>query len=88
MPQYAGRARMGKERLGMGAVAVVGWVVIIGALLAWQGVGLVRGPEWPTLSDMFRAFMRPLPGRFVLFGLWLWLGWHLFVRGWRFFLQD
>lgn len=71
----------------MRAVAVVGWVVIIGVLLAWQGVGLVRGPEWPTLSDMFRAFMRPALGRFVLFGLWLWLGWHLFVLHWRDWLR-
>jgi len=23
----------------------------------------------------------------VLFALWLWVGWHLFIRGWEFFLQ-
>jgi hypothetical protein len=27
-------------------------------------------------------------GRFILFGLWLWLGWHLFIRGWAFFLRS
>jgi hypothetical protein len=27
-------------------------------------------------------------GRVLLFALWLWLGWHLFVRGWSFFLRD
>jgi hypothetical protein len=32
--------------------------------------------------------MRPWLGRVVLFGLWLWLGWHLFIRGWRFFLRG
>jgi hypothetical protein len=63
-------------------IAVVGWLVIVAALLAWQGVGLLRGTEWPTLTDFFRSFMRPAPGRIVLFGLWLWLGWHLFVRDW------
>jgi len=51
----------------MSAIAVVGWLGIIGALLVWQGLGLVRGPEWPTLSDFFRAFMALPPGRFLLF---------------------
>jgi hypothetical protein len=41
----------------MRAIAVVGWLWIVGALLVWQGIGLVRGPEWPTLSDFFRSFM-------------------------------
>jgi hypothetical protein len=66
----------------MRPIAVVGWLVIVAALLAWQGVGLLRGTEWPTLTDFFRSFMRPALGRIVLFGLWLWLGWHLFVRDW------
>ncbi len=72
----------------MRTVAYVGWAVIVGALLAWQGLALVNGPEWPTLSSMFRAFMRPSLGRYLLFGLWLWLGWHLFIRGWTFFLRS
>ena len=41
----------------MRSIAIVGWLGIIGALLVWQGLGLVRGPEWPTLSDFFRSFM-------------------------------
>jgi hypothetical protein len=65
-------------------IAVAGWLVIVAALLVWQGIGLVRGPEWPTLTDYFRAFMKPSFGPFVMFGLWLWLGWHLFVRDWTF----
>ena len=72
----------------MRMVAVVGWVVVVVALLAWQGLALANGPEWPTLSSMFRAFMRPPLGRFLVFGLWLWLGWHLFIRGWTFFLRG
>jgi hypothetical protein len=70
--------------IDMRPIAVAGWLVIVAALLVWQGVGLVRGPEWPTLTDFFRAFMKPSFGRFVMFGLWLWLGWHLFVRDWTF----
>ena len=76
------------EVTDMRAIAVVSWLGIVGALLVWQGIGLVRGPEWPTLSDFFRSFMTVPLGRFVLFGLWLWLGWHLFIRGWSFFLRG
>lgn len=65
----------------MHVVAIVGWIVIVGSLLLWQGFGLVNAPEWPTLSQLFRDFMHLPLGRPVLFGLWLWLGWHLFVRG-------
>jgi hypothetical protein len=72
----------------MRVIAVVGWLVIVGALLVWQGLGLLRGPAWPTMSDFFRAFMSTAPGRYLLFGLWLWLGWHLFIRGWSFFLRS
>jgi len=52
-------------------VAVVGWLVVFGLLLGWQGAMLAHGPPWPTMSSMLRAFMRPLAGRVVLFGLWL-----------------
>ncbi len=72
----------------MRAIAVVGWIVIVGALLAWQGLALANTPEWPTLSEIFRTFMRPVAGRVMVFALWLWLGWHLFIRGWRFFLRG
>ena len=53
----------------MRAVAFVGWLGIVGALLVWQGIGLVRGPDWPTMSDFFRSFMSVPLGRFILFGL-------------------
>lgn len=65
----------------MRAVAIVGWIVIVGLLLLWQGFALVRAPEWPTISQLFRDFMALPVGRPILFGLWLWLGWHLFARG-------
>src|SRR5215211_7547891 len=76
------------EVTGMRAIALVGWLWIVAALLVWQGIGLVHGPEWPTLSDFFRSFMTVPLGRFILFGLWLWLGWHVFIRGWSFFLRG
>ncbi len=62
--------------------------MIVGAVLVWQGLALTNVPEWPSLSDMFRAFMRPPAGRVTLLALWLWLGWHLFIRGWGLFLRG
>jgi hypothetical protein len=72
----------------MRTVAVIGWLALFAAILAWQGLALALGPPWPTMSSMLRAFMRPPAGRIVLFGVWLWLGWHLFIRGWSFFLRS
>jgi Family of unknown function (DUF6186) len=67
---------------------LIGWAVVMGILLAYQGLCLVRpNDEWPAFSDLLRAVMRYPTGRWVLFGVWLWSGWHFFVRGWRFFLR-
>ncbi|HUA43023.1 MAG TPA: DUF6186 family protein [Streptosporangiaceae bacterium] len=64
------------------------WLLLIGAVFAWEGLALsgISGSV-PTLSATFRAIMRYPPGRWALFALWLWLGWHLFVRGWHFLLR-
>lgn len=70
-------------------IALIGWAVIVAVLLVWEGIGLVLGRErWPTFSDIVRAVTRTTAGRWMLFALWLWWGWHTFVRGWRFFLRD
>jgi len=64
------------------------WGVLVGALFAYQGWTLARDdPRWPTASAVFRSVMRNPVGRWALFGAWMWLGWHLFVRGWEFFLR-
>jgi len=67
---------------------LIGWALIFGVLLVWEGLGLTIGREWPTLSHMLRTVTRSVPGRLVLFALWLWVGWHLFIRGWDFFLRG
>ena len=72
----------------MRTVAIVGWVVIVAVFLVWQGLGLVYTPTWPTMSDIFRDAMRPALGRALVFGVWLWIGWHLFWRGWTFFIRS
>jgi hypothetical protein len=78
---------MNEEGGGM-AIAAVGWLIVFGAVLGWQALMLVHGPPWRSMSSMLRAFMEPVAGRVVLFGLWLWIGWHLFIRGWTFFLKG
>lgn len=68
-------------------IGLAGWAVLFALLLTWEGLGLIKkNGDWPTISDMFRAVTRPTAGRWLLFALWLWIGWHLFIRGWDFFL--
>jgi Helix-turn-helix domain/Family of unknown function (DUF6186) len=69
-------------------VGTIGWVVILVALVVWEAVGLMVGRGWPTLSHITREVTRSPVGRWVLFGAWLWLGWHLFIRGWQLFLRG
>jgi hypothetical protein len=65
-------------------LGLAGWVVIVGLALAWEGLGLAFSREgWPSVSDLLRTMSRPVVGRWIVLGLWLWLGWHLFVRGWQ-----
>lgn len=64
------------------------WAVLFGATFAWEGLALAGVMGVPTLSDAVRAVMRYPAGRWVLFALWLWFGWHFFVRGWHFLLRD
>jgi hypothetical protein len=72
----------------MPTMALVGWAVLFALFFVWQGLAMVSGPHFPTISDMLDVVTRTVVGRWVLFAVWLWLGWHLFVRGWQFFLQD
>ena len=56
------------------------WAVLFGALFAWEGLALANVPGFPTLSDAFRHVMRYPIGRWILFALWLWAGWHFLLR--------
>jgi Family of unknown function (DUF6186) len=69
-------------------VGLIGWAVVFAIVLAYQGLTLVNDDDrWPAFSDVLRSAMRYPVARWLLFGLWLWFGWHLFVRGWRFPLR-
>jgi Family of unknown function (DUF6186) len=69
-------------------IGYIVWAVLFGALFAWEALALsgISGTV-PTLSATFRVIMRYPFGRWALFALWLWFGWHIFIRGWHFLLR-
>jgi len=70
-------------------IGIIGWAVVFAAMLIWEGLSLsLRGSQWPSISDMARSLTRPLAGRWLFFALWLWFGWHYFIRGWTFLLRG
>jgi hypothetical protein len=79
------------EEVGVTQHPVIGYIVwglLFGALFAWEGLALTyKFGDVPTLSATFRAIMRYPFGRWALFAVWLWFGWHIFVRGWHFLLR-
>ncbi len=69
-------------------IGYIVWALLFGALFAWEGLALSHlSGSVPTLSATFRAIQRYPFGRWALFAVWLWFGWHLFVRGWHFLLR-
>lgn len=64
------------------------WALLFGALFAYEGLALAHADRVPSLSDVFRLIMRYPVGRWILFALWLWVGWHVFIRGWHFLLRS
>jgi hypothetical protein len=55
------------------------WLVLFGAVFAWEGLALARVTGVPTLSDVFRVIVRYPVGPWALFAIWLWAGWHFSV---------
>jgi uncharacterized protein DUF6186 len=67
----------------------VAWGLVLAAFIVVEALGLIlKGHQWPTLSDIMRVAMRPEWSRWLFFALWLWIGWHFFIRGWTFFLRG
>ena len=61
---------------------IVAWAVAIASCFVVEAIALARPADsWPTLSDIMRIATGETWGRWGLFAAWLWLGWHLFVRG-------
>jgi hypothetical protein len=61
-------------------VTLAGFVVLAVAITAYQLLGVVRR-RTPTLGRAVGPLLGTRYGRPVLLAAWLWLGWHLFVRG-------
>jgi hypothetical protein len=69
-------------------IGIAGWAVIFTLLVVWQGFALADPVDsWPAISEMLRTVTHRAIGRWILFSVWLWAGWHIFVRGWRFFFR-
>jgi Family of unknown function (DUF6256)/Family of unknown function (DUF6186) len=68
-------------------IGYLAWAVLFGAVFAWEGLALAGVSGVPSLSDVVRVIMRYPVGRWALFALWLWAGWHLFIRRWLFLLR-
>jgi hypothetical protein len=70
-------------------VGFVLWAALFAGMVVLEGISLsTRGKDWPSLSDLLRAATRPVFGRWIMLAFWLWLGWHMFIRGWPFFLRG
>ena len=70
-----------RDDQGRPLMGVAIWTGLFAAFLAYQGFCLAAASSrWPPITEILRqAISRPV-GRGLLFALWLWLGWHLFVR--------
>jgi hypothetical protein len=61
-------------------VTLAGFLLLAAAFVTYQLLGLVRR-RTPTLGQAVGTLLGTRYGRPVLLAAWLWLGWHLFVRG-------
>lgn len=61
-------------------VTLVGFAVLAAVMLAYQVHGSLRRTT-PTLGEAIGTVTRSRVGRPLMLAAWLWLGWHLFVRG-------
>lgn len=73
------------ERAGARRFAGAVWVGLVAVLVAWELTAYFSSPrhDHPTLSTIADDIMSSHPGRTVMFGLWLALGWLLFARSSR-----
>jgi len=62
------------------AITIVGFVVIIAALVLLEILGRRPSSRIPTLGQWLGYVMRPRGGRALILLGWLWLGWHYFAR--------
>jgi hypothetical protein len=61
------------------AITLWGYALLAVAVVAYQLAGVALG-RTATLGQALRRVARVPAGRFVLLAVWLWAGWHTFVR--------
>jgi hypothetical protein len=62
------------------AITIIGFVVIIGAMVVLEILARRPSSRIPTLGEWLGYVMRPRVGRALILLGWLWLGWHYFAR--------
>ena len=62
------------------AETIIGFVVIIGALIILEILGRRKNNRIPAVGEWLGYVMRPRSGRALILLGWLWLGWHYFSR--------
>jgi hypothetical protein len=61
-------------------VTLWGYAVLAVAAIVYQAAGLLLR-RTPTLGQALRRLTKMRAGRPVVLAVWLWFGWHTFVRG-------
>jgi hypothetical protein len=61
-------------------ITVIGFVVIIAALVLLETLARRKIGRIPTLGEWLGFVMRRPLGRALILAGWLWLGWHYFAR--------
>jgi hypothetical protein len=57
------------------------YALIAALAIAWGAFTYVRQPRFATLDNILARVMRHRVGRWIMWALWAFVGWHLFVRG-------
>jgi hypothetical protein len=66
-------------------MSTAGWLAIGIAFAVWEVGGYLF--DYPRVGNVLSFFTHVRTARLVIYGFWMWLGWHFFIRGWVFFLQ-
>lgn len=61
-------------------LTLAGYAVLAGGMVGVQVAGRVGARGLVTIGVMLRLLTSRRPAQLLLVAVWLWLGWHLFVR--------
>lgn len=61
-------------------IGIVGWTVIVGAMIGWEAKCSASREEKPTFEELLKSLANSRRGRVFLLIGWLFVGWHFFGR--------